>query len=145
MVTRSPFNNKVFGTTVEAIFKAECQKAGYHCFTPEGDYLPIDTIVYNLEAGKLYRVQIKATATNTKLGRQTAYGIVLKKEGHSGVKFEHVDVLACYVQPFDSWYLIPGDEENFPSKTIKLFPHIPKEKSRSKWQPYLENWSVFNS
>ena len=144
MVSHTPFNAKQFGGTVEAIFRAEAAKQGYHPFdAPSGDYLPIDAIVYNLENRKSYRVQVKATSSQGagSGGRGLVFRIPIQKGRGGTLKHEHLDVVACYVQPFDTWYLIPA--HLCTGSTLKFYPHVPQ--SKSKFAPFRDEWSVFNT
>jgi len=145
LVSYTPFNSKQFGGTVEAIFRAECAKAGYHPFdAPSGDYLPIDMLVYNTENYKTYRVQVKSTSTiQGGPNRGPSYRIHTKKTNGRSVQFDHVDVLAVYVQPFDAWYLIPGDPKLCSGNSLKFYTHVPN--SKSKLAPFRDDWSIFNS
>ena len=67
------------------------------------------------------------------------------ERGYIGVivDFDHTDVLACYVQPFDTWYLLPGDPAFFGGRSIKFYPHV--QGSRAKTTQFLNNWEIFNT
>jgi hypothetical protein len=144
MVSQTPFNAKHFGGTVEMIFRAEAAKRGYHPFNaPNGDHLALDAIVYNAENCKTYRVQIKSTSVADKSAASKHYRIAVKKGAGGELKPEHFDVLACYIQPHDAWYLLPNDPKIIGGASLKFFTHV--RNSRSKMQPYLNNWEIFNT
>ena len=68
--------NKARGTVYEYKFFTKALDLGYDVFIPAGDNLPIDCIVQN-GAGKLYKVQIKGTASeNREGGRITALSVI---------------------------------------------------------------------
>ena len=142
MVARTPFNAKHFGGTVEMIFRAEAAKRGYHPFNaPSGDHLALDAIVYNTENRKTYRVQIKSTSVeSTGESRGKCYRIITSK---GALKPEHFDVLACYIQPHDAWYLLPNEKRLIGGASLKFYPHV--SNSRSKMTPFLNNWEIFNT
>ncbi|MGH2358954.1 MAG: group I intron-associated PD-(D/E)XK endonuclease, partial [bacterium] len=49
-----------------------------------------------------------------------------------------IDLLAAYVEPFDTWYLIPV-EAFTPATTIRLSPHRP---SHRKFERFREAWGL---
>lgn len=142
MVSQTPFNAKQFGGTVEMIFRAESAKRGYHPFdAPNGDHLALDAIIYNTENLRTYRVQIKSTSVESKgSNRGKCYRIIT---GTGVLAPEHFDVLACYIQPHDAWYLLPNDPRIIGGSSLKFYTHV--KNSRSKMSPFLNNWEIFNA
>ena len=137
--------NKAKGVVFEYKFFSKVLELGYDVFIPAGDNLPIDCIVQN-GAGRLYKVQIKGTASeNRESGRnKTARRYkVLAATGQSSkeaLDCTKVDILAAYVEPVDSWYIIPCLELSG-TKSVWFYPHF--QDSKSKTAKYLECWDLF--
>ena len=135
--------NKTAGTVYEYKFFSKILEKGYDLFLPAGDNLPIDCIVQN-GAGKLYRVQIKGTASENREGGRTGKKRykVLAATGQSSkmsIDCTKVDILAAYVEPVNTWYIIPCLEIG--AKSVWFYPHI--ENSRSMTERFKEEWDLF--
>ena len=136
--------NKALGTVYEYKFFAKILELGYDLFLPAGDNLPIDCIVQN-GAGKLYKVQVKGTASeNREGGHRTGKKRykVLAATGQSSkmsIDCTKVDILAAYVEPVDTWYIIPCLEIS--AKSVWFYPHI--ENSKAMTERYKEQWDLF--
>ena len=136
--------NKAGGTVYEYKFFSKILELGYDLFTPAGDNLPIDCIVQN-GAGKLYKVQVKGTASeNREGGHRTGKKRykVLAATGQSSkmsIDCTKVDILAAYVEPVDTWYIIPCLEIS--AKSVWFYPHI--ENSKAMTERYKEQWDLF--
>jgi len=135
--------NKTAGTVYEFKFFSKILELGYDWFMPAGDNLPLDCIVQN-GAGKLYKVQIKGTASENREGGRTGKKRykVLAATGQSSkmsIDCTKVDILAAYVEPVDTWYIIPCLEIG--AKSVWFYPHI--ENSKSMTERYKEQWDLF--
>ena len=135
--------NKTAGTVYEFKFFSKILEKGYDLFLPAGDNLPIDCIVQN-GAGKLYKVQVKGTASENREGGRTGKKRykVLAATGQSSktsIDCTKVDILAAYVEPVDTWYIIPCLEIG--AKSVWFYPHI--ENSRSMTERFKEEWDLF--
>ncbi len=140
--------SKKDGTIYEGIFKTECLKHGLDVFPSEGDYSVVDIIILN-PAGRCFRVQVKGTAcegSSDGAGRppmKDKFKIAIDKgRGRSGSRVLHateVDVLACYIAPRDTWYLLPMVK----AVGLKTLAFFTSKNSESKWQPYRDNWDIF--
>jgi hypothetical protein len=135
--------NKTAGTVYEYKFFSRILEKGYDLFIPAGDNLPIDCIVQN-GAGKLYKVQIKGTASENREGGRTGKKRykVLAATGQSSktsIDCTKVDILAAYVEPVNTWYIIPCLEIG--AKSVWFYPHI--ENSRSMTERFKEEWDLF--
>jgi hypothetical protein len=135
--------NKTAGTVYEYKFFSKILEKGYDLFIPAGDNLPIDCIVQN-GAGKLYKVQIKGTASENREGGRTGKKRykVLAATGQSSktsIDCTKVDILAAYVEPVNTWYIIPCLEIG--AKSVWFYPHI--ENSRSMTERFKEEWDLF--
>lgn len=130
--------NKSAGTVYEYKFFAKILEKGYDLFLPAGDNLPIDCIVQN-GAGKLYKVQIKGTASENVKSKR--YKVLAATGQSSKVSMDctKVDILAAYVEPVDTWYIIPCLEIG--AKSVWFYPHI--ENSKSMSERYREQWDLF--
>ena len=136
--------SKKDGTIYECVFKTECMKHGLDVFPSEGDYSVIDIVVLNA-AGKCFRVQVKGTAcegSSEGVNRSPSinkFKIAIAKDRGNVPCATEVDVLACYIAPKDTWYLIPM----LRAQGIKTLAFFLGEDSESKWQPYRDNWDIF--
>ena len=137
--------SKKQGTIYECIFKTESLKQGLDVFPSEGDYSVVDVIILN-PAGRCFRVQVKGTAcvgSSEGAGRKPMkdkFKIAIDKgKGKSVLHATEVDVLACYIQPRDTWYLIPMIK----AVGLKTLAFFTSKNSESKWQPYRDNWDIF--
>jgi hypothetical protein len=135
--------NKTAGTMYEYKFFSKILEKGYDLFIPAGDNLPIDCIVQN-GAGNLYKVQIKGTASENREGGRTGKKRykVLAATGQSSktsIDCTKVDILAAYVEPVNTWYIIPCLEIG--AKSVWFYPHI--ENSRSMTERFKEEWDLF--
>lgn len=135
--------NKTAGTVYEYKFFSKILEKGYDLFLPAGDNLPIDCIVQN-GAGNLYKVQIKGTASENREGGRTGKKRykVLAATGQSSkmsIDCTKVDILAAYVEPVNTWYIIPCLEIG--AKSVWFYPHI--ENSRSMTERFKEEWDLF--
>ena len=118
--------NKTAGTVYEFKFFSKILEKGYDLFLPAGDNLPIDCIVQN-GAGKLYKVQVKGTASENREGGRTGKKRykVLAATGQSSktsIDCTKVDILAAYVEPVDTWYIIPCLEIG--AKSVWFYPTL---------------------
>lgn len=136
--------NKALGTVYEYKFFSKILELGYDLFTPAGDNLPIDCIVQN-GAGKLYKVQVKGTSSENREGGRNVKSKrykVLAATGQSSkmsIDCTKVDILAAYVEPVDTWYIIPCLEIS--AKSVWFYPHI--ENSKAMTERYKEQWDLF--
>lgn len=132
------------GTSYEVAFRLEALRRGLDVFVPEGDYSVVDCVVLN-PSGKAFRTQIKGTACQGSdgAGRKVSkdkYKIVAGTGAHKdGLSATELDVLACYIEPCDTWYLIPMNHAH----EQKTFAFFVGENSTSKWQPYRDNWDAY--
>ena len=114
---------------------------------PAGDNLPIDCIVQN-GAGKLYKVQIKGTNSESREGGRNAKSKrykILAATGQSSkmsIDCTKVDILAAYVEPVDAWYIIPCMELNN-SLSVWFYPH--SGESTAHTEQFRENWDLFKT
>ena len=128
----SPSNR--IGAIAESDFITECLKRNFEPHPPV-TAMPWDFIV-TCPRGIL-KVQIKTTACES---RDKSYNIATST-GRAGVKKHinrEVDVVACFIQPEKLWFLIPLKEVT--GRTTRLSVD---QTTKSKYQKYRENWSVF--
>jgi len=132
-------NHKKMGTIYEVQFRMDALKQGFDVFNPEGDYSLVDAIVLN-QVGKSFRVQVKGTSkrSDVDLGRTTKYKCIMHAAKEDATAKE-VDVLACYIAPKNTWYLLPM------TRAIgrQSFVFFPSKDSKSQWEPYRNNWDIF--
>lgn len=127
------------GTLWEQLFVHCAMKHGFEVFVPPGDYLPQDVVLMN-DAGKMYKVQVKGTSALPREPRnRDRYRVTARSNDHA-IDCTKVDVIACYVEPVNVWYLVPCLEVR--GKTgLWFYPHNPKSKARL--EKFREKWDVF--
>lgn len=133
---------KQVGAAAEAMFAARALARGLAVFYPFGDYLPQDMIVMN-GAGVLFKVQIKSTQEPAKEScGGTRYKIqpVSGRDQKQALDCTKVDVLSCYIQELEMFYLVPC-MELMGKKSMWLYGH--NSESKGMYEPYKENWDVF--
>ncbi len=128
---------KVQGEAAEGVFLARAVSLGLTVCKPWGDSAKYDFIVDN--GRRLFRTQVKSVA----LPDGDSYRITSGSGNRAKVPYTRrdIDLLAAYVKPFDTWYLIPIDAFT-PATTIRLCPHRP---SRRKFEHFREAWGLLNS
>jgi len=128
------------GASYEARFTADAISKGFDVMEPAGDYLGYDRIAVN-DRGETFRVQVKGTSYLQK-GKRSYKILAATGKGGSQKKMLTVDdaeVLAVYVDPVATWYLIPVAKLN--SKSVYLSPD--DEKSVGRYETWREAWNVF--
>ena len=126
---------KLQGELAEVAFLHKATSLGFRVAKPYGDSSRYDFIVD--ASGVLTRVQVKSVAVCSR----DSYRIT-SASGHSSkvaYSSSDVDLLAAYIIPKDTWYLIPIGAFT-PIKTIRLCPHRP---SRRRFEIYREAWELF--
>ncbi len=132
------------GTIYELLFKVEALKRGLDVFSSEGDYSVIDLVALN-PAGKCFRVQVKGTACvgssegSNRSPSVNKFKIAIDKGKGNRLDATKVDVLACYIAPRDTWFLVPMIRAD----GLTNLAFFLGEDSSSKWQPYRNNWDIF--
>tara|TARA_Y100000588_G_scaffold312341_1_gene338960 strand:+ start:224 stop:646 length:423 start_codon:yes stop_codon:yes gene_type:complete len=135
--------SKAFGQAVEQLFFARAMLRGLDVFVPLGDYLPQDCLVVNA-ADKYYRVQVKGTdkpriRESTRRTTKERWRVTAQCKSKEPLDCTKVDLLAAYVRPMDTWYLIPCLEVS--SRCVWLYPNT--EDSKAKYEKYKEDWDYF--
>lgn len=136
-------HSKAKGTRYEQMFMAEALKRGLHPHDAPGDYLPHDVAVMN-GAGKFYRVQVKGTS-KVSSDAGSRYQITLSKWVSGNAReldCSKVDVLAGYLEPLDTWYIVPCLALSGNYHSVKFYPNT-EGGSKSKTEPFRDNWDCF--
>jgi hypothetical protein len=125
-------NHKREGELAEVEFLKRALKLGLVVSKPYGDSAPYDFVVGDRQ--KLSRVQVKSTARR----ERGAYHV---SSGSGGMRKwsytrEEIDVLAVYIVPLDTWYLIPI-EAFTPVRTMWLRPG-----SGRRFESFREGWDL---
>jgi len=124
------------GTIYEAKFAVKALEYGLDPHPCPGEYLAHDFLVTN-SAGEVYKTQVKGTAY-----METKRYKVLATTGNkvkTPIDCTKVDLLAAYVEPCDSWYIIPCMQLS--CKTVWLYPDNPN--SIAQYERYQEKWNLF--
>jgi len=131
-----PRDQKERGEWVELLFMAEAARMGLKVARPHGDSARFDVIVEG--GGKLHRVQVKSTSFN----RNGCYECLCfwsrvgAKRESKQYSEEQIDLVAAYVVPEDTWFLIPVRD----LRTKTLYLPTKARAARSKYGRYLEAW-----
>ena len=133
-------NMKRRGSQYEAAFVTQALKRGLDILEPYGDYMPYDVMVQNAD-GRIQRIQVKGT--NSPIKGKPGYKILAASGNIKKVALspEKVDVLAAYVEPEDTWYLIPVVKLNG-NMSVYLNPNT---KLNGRYEVWKEAWNVFQN
>jgi hypothetical protein len=130
---------KRLGELAELAFMHKAASLGFGVAKPYGDSDRFDFIV-NWD-GRLCRVQVKSTRTAHRRGYEIAahgcwggFDIYTKDE---------IDLIAAYVVPEDTWYVIPI-EATRGRKRLCLHPNVPR-RDCYKYEKYREAWWLMKS
>ena len=133
-------NLKRRGSQYEAAFATQALKRGLDILEPYGDYMPYDLMVQNGD-GRILRVQVKGTGNQIK--NKPGYKVIAASGNATKTPINpgEVDVLAAYVEPEDTWYLIP---------VVKLKGNVsvylnPNTKRNGRYEVWKEAWNVFQN
>ena len=118
---------------------------GLHPFVPMEPKIPQDGILMN-DAGTMYRVRVKGTSYLAKETDRKSYRYKIQPVTGNTHKLPidcaKLEVLAAYVEPTDSFYIIPCLELHG-VKSVWLYPH--REDSKAKYEQYKEAWELFRT
>ena len=133
-------NLKRRGSQYEAAFATQALKRGLNILEPYGDYMPYDVMVQNGD-GRILRVQVKGTGNQIK--NKPGYKVIAATGNatKTPINPDEVDVLAAYVEPEDTWYVIP---------VVKLKGNVsvylnPNTKRNGRYEVWKEAWNVFQN
>ena len=133
-------NLKRRGSQYEAAFATQALKRGLDILEPYGDYMPYDVMVQNGD-GRILRVQVKGTGNQIKT--QPGYKVIAASGNatKTPINPDEGDVLAAYVEPEDTWYVIP---------VVKLKGNVsvylnPNTKRNGRYEVWKEAWNVFQN
>ena len=133
-------NLKRRGSQYEAAFATQALKRGLDILEPYGDYIPYDVMVQNGD-GLILRVQLKGTGNQIK--NKPGYKVIAAtgNSTKTPINPDEVDVLAAYVEPEDTWYVIP---------VVKLKGNVsvylnPNTKRNGRYEVWKEAWNVFQN
>jgi len=119
------------GELSEMKFQVRATENRLVCSKPFGDLQTYDFLTDSGMA--IHRVQVKST--NRK--RDRGYAISLERNKHKKYEPNDFDVVACYIKPFDVWYLIPM--RKIKGTQIKFYPHL---SGVGRYEQYREDWEV---
>ena len=122
------------GELAELVFAQRAVELGMRVSKPWGESSPYDYVVD--WQGRLQRVQVKSVGVE----QQGAYrvGTGSGRSSKRAYTAKEIDVLAAYVIPENTWYLIPVAAFT-PVKTIHL---CPGRRSKRKFERFREAWRV---
>jgi hypothetical protein len=132
----SESKNLYTGLVAEMQFACECAKRGWITLSPHNDIAPYDFVVDTGE--RLIKVQVKGTSVQEKK-RKTFRLTTSRKDGKGNkvmYKEEDFDFYALYVEPKNTWYIVPINE--LKSKETRVIPE-----DTEHWMfPYEEAWEL---
>ena len=127
------------GLAFENLFAFEASRRGLVVARPDGNHLPFDFIISNA-SGKMYRVQVKGTASPQKSG----YSFITRRGRSRKKRVDYkneIDVFVGIVELEGEriFYIIPS--ENLGDQScIRVFPN---PKSRAKFEKFRSAWTIF--
>lgn len=121
------------GELAELRFWTEATRRGMTVSKPYGDSARYDFIVDC--GGKLSRVQVKSSS----FSRQGVHAVSCHDTNIEPYGDDDIDVLAVYLLPSATWYLIPAFEV-MNVRTVALSPR--SSASRNRCNKYKEKWDV---
>jgi PD-(D/E)XK endonuclease len=127
------FPPKRVGEIGELEFIQTAIRKGFRVSKPWGESDHYDAITD--WKGKLLRVQVKATEHTSKDRGYMVHACVYVGNESIGLTKKDIDVLAAYISPEDSWYIIPV-EHFVPLKSLWFNPGSTK----SKFEKFREAW-----
>ena len=133
-------NPKRRGSQYESAFVTQALKRGLDILEPYGDYMPYDVMVQNGD-GRIQRVQVKGTSSQIK--NKPGYKVIAASGNatKAPINPEEVDVLAAYVEPEDTWYVIPVKKLK---GNISVYLN-PNTKRNGRYEVWREAWNVFQN
>ena len=132
-------SNKARGTLYEQRFIVQCLERGLAPFIPIESGSPQDLLVMNRDS-TVFKVQVKGTGVAVQKGKGAVrYKISAStgKEIKQVIDCQKVDIVAAYIDPLDSWYIIPCDELNATSVWIS------PDSNKSRFEKYKGFWEQF--
>jgi hypothetical protein len=142
---REGWNPKRMGELSQALFLAKAQSLGFALAVPWGDSEKCDFIVWARPAGRLLRVQVKATG-RLNGGGYDVQPVYSTRRGKKTYTAADIDVLAAHVRiegrwgrRKDVWYLLPIAAFEG-AKSLRFYPGLKGKDPR--WEGYREKWSV---
>lgn len=134
-----PKHRKVRGELAETIFLSAALRRGFRVSKPYGDNSPYDFIVER--AGRISRVQVKATAHYDKLHRtgyrfHTSRNLGPRCRRTRVYLARDIDFIAGYVFPLDAWFIIPV------ATVHATMVRVLGRRRRSRYDRYREAWHL---
>jgi hypothetical protein len=142
------YNRKRRGEIAELICAVAAMKHGFSAARPYGDSDPFDVIVMTRKVGrarkrKVSTVQVRAIYKPIYIHEiYMTYQVTLSHGKNYTQQFKpgDYDVLAIYIAPHNSWYILPARAIHG-RKVLHLYPHRP---NRGGWEEqYRERWDLF--
>lgn len=124
------------GEIAEMGFQHKAASMGFTVTKPYGESDSYDFLV---DAGnRFWRVQVKSGSSM----KRNAYRVAVRhfwrrRQSKRAYTAEQIDMLAAYVVPANTWYIIPV-EAFTPSESLTLFPHLPGHDG--KYEQFREAW-----
>ncbi len=130
---------KRLGELAELAFMHKAATLGFGVAKPYGDSDRFDFIVS--WDRRLWRVQVKSTRTAQggayEIGAHGCWG------GHDIYTKDEIDLIAAYVVPEETWYVIPI-EATRGRKRLCLHPNV-RRRACYKYEKYREAWGLMKS
>ncbi len=123
----------------EMIFASVCFRFNLNCSKPLTDSSDYDFIVDNKK--KLFKVQVKTISCTKNQGKGRKELWVLNISENIDKYLLYCDIIAVYIEPFDTFYLL--DLNKLERKSHYTF-YPDKKDSRGVLEMYKDNWSIFS-
>ena len=130
------------GIGYEYLFASEAMRRD---LIPEQPVVPVpwDFTITHPTSLQSLRVQVKGTNYHCTYNNSDRYCVIAKCGAGNASQLDRnvVDVLACYVQPFNAWYNIPV--QALKGKSMWLYPN--KTDSLGQYECWKYDWSVYET
>lgn len=128
------------GELIELAFLYKAAALGLGVAKPWGESGRYDLIVDNGKA--LLRIQVKSTRNFDGYGYKLGTHWKSIARRHLPYTAEQVDLLAGYVLPVDTWYILPVAAFT-PRKSVAVYPH--RSPDHGQFEQYREAWHLLKS
>lgn len=129
-------NNVKFGKSSEFLFVSEILKRELAILQPLDESNDFDFVVN----GKKVQVRSTKAIKNTRLKYKDKIYTVPRYSCNFPKKNKDIDILVCYIEPINKWYIIPFKElkTKYGSLVVNYNTHV-----ANSYEKYADNWRVF--
>jgi hypothetical protein len=134
-IPNKSLSRKAAGEAVELAFMARAAALGLTVCKPLGDSASYDVVIGS-PGSRLLRVQVKSVCSSA--GPRYTIHAGHRLRSRTPYTADEIDLLAAWVAPFDTWYIIPVDALGGRAR----FRVYPKPTSRGQFEGFRERWDL---